>query len=104
MKEQLDRQLAGRLSELRTAMGRASADALLVTTPANVRWLTGFSTPEDGRVLITASEALLLTDFRYDVQANQESALPVLITQDWQAEVVRMTLLSLISPMIEVTR
>lgn len=91
MKEQLDRQLAGRLSELRTAMGRASADALLVTTPANVRWLTGFSTPEDGRVLITASEALLLTDFRYDVQANQESALPVLITQDWQAEVVRLT-------------
>src|SRR5690625_5736482 len=72
-------------------MGRASADALLVTTPANVRWLTGFSTPEDGRVLITASDALLLTDFRYDVQANQESALPVLITQDWQAEVVRLT-------------
>lgn len=91
MKEQLQEHLEARLATARETIRRASADALLVTTPANVRWLTGFSTPEDGRVLITGDAAFLLTDFRYDVQANEESALPVLITMDWQDEVVRRT-------------
>ncbi len=91
MREQLKGHLADRLAAARKAMNSASADALLITLPANVRWLSGFSTPEDGRVLITRDAAVLLTDFRYDVQANAESALEVLITQDWQSEVVRRT-------------
>src|SRR5690554_679867 len=91
MKDQLTELLPERLTAIRAIFQKASADALLVTTPANVRWLTGFSSPEDGRVLITSDEALLLTDFRYDVQANEESALPVSIVMDWQSEVISRT-------------
>ncbi len=91
MKAKLQGFLPGRLAAIRQTFQKASADALLVTAPANVRWLTGFSSPEDGRVLITADDALLLTDFRYDVQAKDESALPAVITADWQAEVLKRT-------------
>lgn len=91
MKEQLAEFLPERLERIRAIFQKASADALLVTTPANVRWLTGFSSPEDGRVLITRDDAVLLTDFRYDVQANEESALPALILMDWQSEVISRT-------------
>lgn len=91
MKRQLESRLSARLEALRARYQAASADALLVTGPANVRWLTGFSTPEDARVLITGDSAFLLTDFRYDVQAALESAVPPLIVQDWQSEVVKRT-------------
>lgn len=91
MKGDLQELLPGRLEKVRETFTKASADALLVTQPANVRWLTGFSSPEDGRVLLTPDDALLLTDFRYDVQAADESALPVVITQDWQADVLKRT-------------
>ena len=91
MKARLQAELPARLARLRSTFEQASADALLVTAPANVRWLTGFSSPEDGRVLLTRDEALLLTDARYDVQARDESALPAVITSDWQAEVLKRT-------------
>ena len=42
----------------------------------NVRALTGFSSPADGKVLVTAGEAILYTDARYTVQAREESRLP----------------------------
>lgn len=91
MKTKLQSLLPERLAALRAAFTQASADALLVTQPANVRWLTGFSSPEDARVLITRDDATLFTDARYDVQAKDESALPAQILSDWQAEVVRRT-------------
>ncbi len=61
------------------------ANALLVTTPANVRYLSNFSSPEDGRVLITEEKAILLTDGRYTAQAKAESSLEVIIRDkpDW---------------------
>ena len=51
-------------------------DALLVTTPENVRYLSGFSAPQDARVILTQEGALLLTDGRYTVQAREESRIP----------------------------
>ncbi len=74
------------LTGLRKGTAAAGAQALLVTSPPNVRYLTGFSSPEDGRVLITPDTALLLTDFRYDVQAADESVLPVRIVTSWLDE------------------
>ncbi len=74
------------LTDLREAIKAAGAQALLVTSPPNVRYLTGFSSPEDGRVVITADSALLLTDFRYDVQAAEESVIPVRIVTSWLDE------------------
>ncbi len=53
-------------------MAKANADALLVTQPANVRYLSGFTTPEDARILITPEKVLFITDGRYTLQAQQE--------------------------------
>jgi len=47
-------------------------DALLVTSRPNIRYLTGFS-GSAGLALATRSSLLVLTDFRYDEQARQES-------------------------------
>jgi Xaa-Pro aminopeptidase len=69
--------LEGALSRLREAFSGADTEALLVTHPANVRYLSGFRAPEDGRVLVTDTEAVLVTDGRYIAQAGEESRLPV---------------------------
>jgi Xaa-Pro aminopeptidase len=65
------------LDLLRQKIAEAGADALLITQPANVRYLSGFSTPADGRVLISPAKAMLLTDGRYIAQAKAESRLEV---------------------------
>lgn len=65
------------LNGIRQALKQHNLDALWVTTPANVRALSGFSSPEDGSVLVTADEAMLFTDARYTVQAAEECSIPV---------------------------
>jgi len=77
--------LIANLQETLTGLG---ADALLVTDPANVRYLSGFRSPEDGRVLVSPDGALLITDGRYTVQAEEESRLEVVITREWLELVV----------------
>ncbi len=47
-------------------------DALLVTSRPNIRYLTGFS-GSAGVAVATRSGQLLVTDFRYDEQARQQS-------------------------------
>jgi Xaa-Pro aminopeptidase len=47
------------------------SQALLITNPANIRYLTGF-TGSSGRVLVTAAEAVLVTDARYEERAAEE--------------------------------
>lgn len=72
-----DRELAGRLATLRERLRAAGADALLVTNPPNVRYLSAFSSPEDGAVLLTQDAVTLYTDARYATQASQEVAIRV---------------------------
>jgi len=69
------------LATLLERLAGLGADALLISAPANVRYLSGFSSPEDGRVLLSADGALLLTDGRYIAQASEESRLEVAITE-----------------------
>lgn len=76
-----------RLARLRTAMRERDLTAMLVTTPASVRWLSGFTAPEDARVLVTQDDAWLLTDGRYVAQADETSRLAAVIERDWQGEV-----------------
>ena len=52
------------------ALEAVEADALLVTTPANVRYLTGF-TGSNGQLLLTG-EAVFFTDGRYDEQSSNQ--------------------------------
>jgi Xaa-Pro aminopeptidase len=58
------RRLAERLSDL-------EADALLVTSLPNVRYLTGFS-GSNGQLVLTKSEGVFLTDGRYVEQSRHE--------------------------------
>ena len=53
-------------------MDELEVDAFLVTSPANRRYMSGF-TGSNGALVVTASAALLLTDFRYIEQARSES-------------------------------
>ncbi len=51
----------------------APVDALLVTTPTNIRWLTGFS-GSAGVLCVTGDRALLASDGRYRTQAAEQLA------------------------------
>ena len=60
-----------RLDRLRFSFSALHADALLVSHPANIRYLCGF-TGSAGLLLIQSSKATLFTDSRYTFQARQE--------------------------------
>ncbi len=68
-----------RLARIREIIRREGLDALLVTYPANRRYLSGFK-PDDGQwgessgaLLISPHQALLLTDFRYQKSAQEQA-------------------------------
>lgn len=68
-----------RLSALRARLGEFGADAVLLSAPADVRWASGFTTPADGKVVVTGDAATLITDDRYTAQAAEESMIEVRI-------------------------
>ncbi len=63
--------VAGRLDRLRAAFDQHGIDALVVTTLANVRYLTGFS-GSAGVLTVTPDAALLTTDGRYRTQSAEQ--------------------------------
>ncbi len=54
------------------ALAAEELDGLLVTSRANIRYLTGFS-GSAALVMVTRGDVLLVTDFRYDEQARAEA-------------------------------
>ena len=60
-----------RLAALSEAILEAHLDALLLTSLPNIRYVTGFS-GTSALALVTPKEATLITDFRYQTQANAE--------------------------------
>lgn len=60
-----------RLAALTDAIHAAHLDGLLVTSAANVRYLSGFS-GSSAIMFVAARETLLITDFRYQTQAAEE--------------------------------
>src|SRR5437660_1089119 len=54
------------------ALDADGLDGLLVTSRANIRYLTGFS-GSAALVAVTRSDVLVVTDFRYDEQARAEA-------------------------------
>ena len=60
-----------RLAALRTSLEASGLDGLLVTALPNIRYLTGFS-GSSALLVVTPSEAVFLTDFRYATQAPEE--------------------------------
>ncbi|HEX2698991.1 MAG TPA: aminopeptidase P family protein [Acidimicrobiales bacterium] len=65
--------VAGRLPRLRERMGAAGCEAVLVTTLANIRYLTGFS-GSAGLLLVLPDELVLSTDGRYQFQSAEQLA------------------------------
>lgn len=65
--------MAGRRGRVVDAIGAAGVDGILVTSPANVRYLTGF-TGSNGWLLLAPKGAAFLTDPRYAQQAAEEVA------------------------------
>ena len=61
-----------RLSKLRSALADESLDAIIITQPENRRYVSGF-TGSSALLLITPTEALLATDFRYYEQVAREA-------------------------------
>ncbi|WP_041230983.1 M24 family metallopeptidase [Deinococcus peraridilitoris] len=64
------------MSQFADLLASEGLTALWVTRPEHVRLLSGFSSPADARILLTASGATLYTDARYTAQAAQESRIP----------------------------
>lgn len=62
---------AGRRQKLVKLLAAAKLDALLVTTPSNVTYLTGF-TGEDSYLLLSKRNALVLSDPRFTTQLEDE--------------------------------
>ncbi len=60
-----------RIAALRDELAVEDLDALLVNHLPNVRWLTGFS-GTSALVIVTALDVVLLTDFRYATQIEEE--------------------------------
>ncbi len=63
--------VTGRLDRLRATFDEHEVDALIVTTLANVRYLTGFS-GSAGILTVTRDAALLTTDGRYRTQSAEQ--------------------------------
>lgn len=64
----------GRLGRLRDRLTVSGVDAAVISEPANVRWLTGFTGSNGTVVVLCCGEALLVTDSRYAEQAPQQLA------------------------------
>ncbi len=62
-----------RLARLRQSLAASGLDALLVSALPNIRYLTGFS-GSSALAVVTPSDCLLLTDFRYATQVKTEVA------------------------------
>jgi Xaa-Pro aminopeptidase len=77
-----------RISQLRSRLRRKRIDAILISRPENRRYLSGYRAPDhginetSGLLFIPArGPARLLTDFRYRLQAEEETSLPVTLYQ-----------------------
>ncbi len=72
------------LERLRQELHERELDALMVSTPENRHYLSGF-TGSAGYLLVSAHKAILATDFRYTQQAqNQSPKFQVIqVGRDW---------------------
>ena len=61
-----------RLDNLRAALAKSKLGGILVSTPENRRYLSGF-TGSAGYLLVTPQDAVLATDFRYVEQAGHQA-------------------------------
>jgi Xaa-Pro aminopeptidase len=73
------------VQDLRNLLEPLGLDALYITRPENVRYLSGFPHPEDAQVLLSHEGAFLLTDPRYP-EAERESRIPAKVLRREEKE------------------
>ncbi len=77
-----------RLERLRASLVSEGLDALIVTHIANIRYLTGF-TGTSAMLFVEGGDAVLYTDRRYEVQAQEEvagaAAVEIVAGDPWKA-------------------
>ncbi|QKS70950.1 aminopeptidase P family protein [Paenalkalicoccus suaedae] len=61
-----------KLDKLRSQFDEHSIDGMIITSPVNRQYITGF-TGSAGIALLSKNEARLITDFRYTDQANEQA-------------------------------
>src|SRR3989339_875704 len=61
-----------RLKRLRHIMSEAGAEAILVSNPENILYLSGFSGGKDGQLFITEDAQYIISDGRYEAQTAEE--------------------------------
>ena len=61
-----------RLFRLREIMERYSIDAVILNSITAIRYFSGF-TSDESYVIVTGSRSVLITDFRYTIQAREQS-------------------------------
>ncbi|WP_204189903.1 M24 family metallopeptidase [Mammaliicoccus sciuri] len=61
-----------KINKLREVMNQKGLEAVVILSPYNRRYLSGF-TGTSGSLLITQDKSLLITDFRYIQQANDQA-------------------------------
>ena len=64
--------MKSRIDRLRKVLKQENVDAILISSPENRRYLSGFS-GSAGYLVISAEDAILATDFRYIEQAGRQS-------------------------------
>ncbi len=61
-----------RLDKLRLELQTSNIEALLVTCPENIRYLSGFTGGRDARLLVNQKKSYIITDSRYFSQVSLE--------------------------------
>lgn len=87
-----------RLTKLRQLMAQLDYQALLLTEPLNIRYLSGFS-GSSASLLITAERQFLLTDYRYTEQAQTECAGFDIICRDRSVQSLGQCIAALLRPL-----
>ena len=64
--------MKGRIERLRALLAQDGLDAALINGAAGIRYFSGF-TSEDATVLVTGRSCCLFTDFRYTIQAREQT-------------------------------
>ena len=60
-----------RIDDIRDILKKKELDSLLLSDVTEVSWATGFS-GDDSHCIVTKSDAVFFTDFRYTEQAGKE--------------------------------
>ena len=84
--------MKNRLDQLRGILEKEGLDSILISTPENRRYLSGF-TGSAGYLIISLKDAILATDFRYVEQAENQSPAfrihRIMGGQSWLPEIMK---------------